>query len=151
MSDQTSAVGGASGLGYAGDVDCNEAWDILNRDAAAVLVDVRTVPEWEFVGVPDLGSIGKQTALVQWQIYRGPSPNPEFFAGLEAADIAKDATVLFLCRSGARSMSAAIAATAAGYPTCYNIAGGFEGPPDGEGHRGLVDGWKARGLPWEQR
>ena len=38
MSDHTPAVGGASGLGYAGDVDCNEAWDILNRDAAAVLV-----------------------------------------------------------------------------------------------------------------
>ena len=151
MSDQTSAVDDASGREYAGDVDCNESWDILNRDAAAVLVDVRTVPEWEFVGVPDLGSIGKQTALVQWQIYRGPAPNPEFLAELEAAGVAKDATVLFLCRSGARSMSAAIAATAAGYSTCYNIAGGFEGPPDGEGHRGLIDGWKASGLPWEQR
>jgi len=151
MSDHTPAVGGASGLGYAGDVDCNEAWDILNRDAAAVLVDVRTVPEWDFVGVPDLGSISKQTTLVQWQIYREPSPNSEFLAGLGSANISKDATVLFLCRSGARSMSAAIAATAAGYRTCYNIAGGFEGPPDGESHRGLVDGWKARGLPWEQR
>ena len=69
----------------------------------------------------------------------------------EAANVAKDAAVLFLCRSGARSMSAAIAATTAGYQTCYNIAGGFEGPPDGEGHRGSIDGWKARGLPWEQR
>ena len=151
MSDQTSAVGEASGRGYAGDIDCKEAWAILERDADAVLVDVRTVPEWEFVGLPDLGSIGKQTALVQWQIYRGPAPNPEFLAELEAATVAKDATVLFLCRSGARSMSAAISATAAGYQTCYNIAGGFEGPPDGEGHRGLVDGWKARSLPWEQR
>lgn len=151
MGDQTSAVGGDSGRGYTGDVDCTEAWDILNRDASAVLVDVRTVPEWEFVGLPDLGSIGKQTALVQWQIYREPTPNSEFLAELEAANVAKDATVLFLCRSGARSMSAAIAATAAGYQTCYNIAGGFEGPSDGEGHRGSVDGWKARGLPWEQR
>ena len=60
MGDQTSTVGGASGQGYAGDVDCTEAWDILNRDTAAVLVDVRTVPEWEFVGIPDLGSIGKK-------------------------------------------------------------------------------------------
>ena len=151
MSDQTSMVGGASGPGYAGDVDCKEAWNILERNAAAVLVDVRTVPEWEFVGLPDLSSIGKQTALVQWQIYRGPAPNPEFLSELEAASIAKDATVLFLCRSGARSMSAAIAATAAGYSTCYNISGGFEGPPDGDGHRGLVDGWKACDLPWEQR
>ncbi len=151
MSDQTSVVDGASGRGYAGDVDCGKAWEILEGDADAVLVDVRTVPEWEFVGLPDLGSIGKQTALVQWQIYRGPAPNPEFLAELEAANIAKDATVMFLCRSGARSMSAAIAATAAGYQTCYNIAGGFEGPPDGERHRGSVDGWKALGLPWEQR
>ena len=151
MGDQTSAVDGASDQGYAGDVDCTEAWDILKCDAASVLVDVRTVPEWEFVGLPDLGSIGKQIALVQWQIYRGPAPNPEFLAELEAVNVAKDATVLFLCRSGARSMSAAIAATVAGYQTCYNIAGGFEGPPDGEGHRGLVDGWKARDLPWEQR
>ena len=151
MGDQTSTVGGASDQGYAGDVDCTEAWNILNRDAAAVLVDVRTVPEWEFVGIPDLGSIGKQAHLVQWQIYRAPAPNAEFLTELKATNVAKDATVLFLCRSGARSMSAAIAATTAGYQTCYNIAGGFEGPPDGEGHRGSIDGWKARGLPWEQR
>lgn len=151
MSDQTSAVDGISGREYTGDVDCGKAWDILKDDAAAVLVDVRTVPEWEFVGLPDLGSIGKQTAVVQWNIYRGPAPNPEFLAELEAAGVAKDATVLFLCRSGARSKSAAIAATTAGYRTCYNVAGGFEGPPDGAGHRGAVDGWKSHGLPWEQR
>jgi rhodanese-related sulfurtransferase len=151
MNDQTSAVGGASCPGYAGDIDCKEAWDVLQRDPSAVLVDVRTVPEWEFVGLPDLSSVGKQTALVQWQIYRGPAPNPDFLSELEGAAIAKDATVLFLCRSGARSKSAAIAATAAGYSTCYNVSGGFEGPPDGERHRGTVDGWKACGLPWEQR
>jgi len=151
MSDQTSTVGGASGSGYAGDIDCKEAWDFLTRDPSAVLVDVRTVPEWEFVGLPDLSSIGKQVALIQWQIYRGPAPNPEFLTELEGAGVAKDATVLFLCRSGARSMSAAIAATTAGYATCYNVSGGFEGPPDGERHRGSVDGWKACDLPWEQR
>ncbi len=137
MSDQTSAVGGASGRGYAGDVDCKEAWAILEREPEAALVDVRTMPEWEFVGIPDLGSIGKQTALVQWLIYREPGPNPDFLQQIEAA--------------GARSMAAAIAATAAGYQTCYNVAGGFEGPPDASGHRGAVDGWKALGLPWEQR
>ncbi len=151
MSNQTSAVGGDSGRGYAGDVDCKKAWEILEGDAGAVLVDVRTMPEWEYVGLPDLGSIGKQTALVQWNIYRGPAPNPDFLAELEAAGVAKEATVLFLCRSGARSISAAVAATAAGYPACYNVAGGFEGPPDGQGHRGTVDDWKSLGLPWEQR
>ena len=151
MSDQTSAVGGASDRGYAGDVDCKEAWAILEREPQSSLVDVRTMPEWEFVGIPDLGSVGRQTMLVQWLIYREPGPNPDFIQQLEAAGAQKDAPALFLCRSGARSMAAAIAATAAGYQTCYNVAGGFEGPPDTNGHRGAVDGWKALGLPWEQR
>jgi rhodanese-related sulfurtransferase len=151
MSGQTSSVDGASGPGYAGDVDCRKAWEILENDSNAVLVDVRTVPEWEFVGLPDLGAIGKQVALVQWNIYRGPAPNPDFLSELEAAGVPKDATVLFLCRSGARSKSAAITATGAGYGPCYNVSGGFEGPLDGDSHRGGVDGWKSLGLPWEQR
>jgi rhodanese-related sulfurtransferase len=40
--------------------------------------------------------------------------------------------------------------TQAGFKTCYNVAGGFEGPPDPDRHRGKVDGWKAVGLPWIQ-
>jgi rhodanese-related sulfurtransferase len=37
-----------------------------------------------------------------------------------------------------------------GYPRCYNIANGFEGPHDGARHRGGVAGWKHDGLPWVQ-
>jgi rhodanese-related sulfurtransferase len=37
-----------------------------------------------------------------------------------------------------------------GFARAYNIAGGFEGDPDGMRHRGLVNGWKAEGLPWRQ-
>jgi rhodanese-related sulfurtransferase len=55
-----------------------------------------------------------------------------------------------LCRSGVRSIAAAEAMTAAGYKNCYNILGGFEGPPDQQRHRGTTGGWKAAGLPWEQ-
>ena len=40
--------------------------------------------------------------------------------------------------------------TALGYARCYNIAEGFEGDKDGAGHRGTVNGWKVRGLPWVQ-
>jgi rhodanese-related sulfurtransferase len=58
--------------------------------------------------------------------------------------------MLFLCRSGARSRAAAMALTAAGYTSCYNIAEGFEGNPDAERHRGTTGGWKAAGLPWAQ-
>ncbi|MET0313322.1 MAG: rhodanese-like domain-containing protein, partial [Hansschlegelia sp.] len=69
---------------------------------------------------------------------------------LLAAGLSKDAPVFFLCRSGARSQAAAAAMAAAGWSRCFNVAGGFEGPPDGERHRGSTAGWKADGLPWSQ-
>jgi rhodanese-related sulfurtransferase len=57
---------------------------------------------------------------------------------------------LFLCRSGARSRAAAAALTRIGFEKAFNVAGGFEGDLDGEGHRGAITGWKAAGLPWRQ-
>jgi adenylosuccinate synthase len=42
------------------------------------------------------------------------------------------------------------AAQAAVTPHAFNVADGFEGPVDAEGHRGTVAGWKAEGLPWRQ-
>ncbi|MHA1113507.1 MAG: rhodanese-like domain-containing protein, partial [Alphaproteobacteria bacterium] len=60
------------------------------------------------------------------------------------------APTLFLCRSGARSMAAAMAMTALGHTDCRNIVEGFEGDLNGDHHRGEASGWKAAGLPWEQ-
>ena len=76
--------------------------------------------------------------------------NPAFAEELAAAAPAKDAAIVFLCRSGARSRAAAIAMTALGYSRAYNLAGGFEGSHDPARHRGRIDGWKAAGLPWTQ-
>ena len=59
--------------------------------------------------------------------------------------------IYFIWRSGVRSLAAAQAAQAAGFPHAYNVADGFEGPPDAEGHRGGTAGWKADGLPWRQK
>ena len=140
----------ARAQGYAGDVSPAEAWALLARESGAVLVDVRSAPEWSFVGVPDLSSIGKKTVLVQWQTYPEMKANPDFAAALRAAGVTPERSVIFLCRSGARSKSAAIAMTAAGYSICYNLAGGFEGPHDPQRHRGAISGWKAAGLPWTQ-
>jgi rhodanese-related sulfurtransferase len=123
---------------------------MLRGDPRAVLVDVRTKPEWEFVGVPVLDELGRQTLFIPWQIYPAMQVNDRFGDDLLAAGVDKSAPVLFICRSGARSRSAAIAATAAGFRACYNVSGGFEGPHDQARHRGAVDGWKARGLPWTQ-
>lgn len=140
---------------YAGDLSPQQAWDLLAGDSNAVLVDVRSPPEWSFVGLPDLSSLNKRPVLVPWQNWvAAPKPamvaNTSFATDLESAGIIKSATVIFLCRSGGRSKSAAIAMTALGYKRCYNLAGGFEGPHDAAKHRGGVDGWKAAGLPWMQ-
>ena len=135
---------------YAGDVGPAEAWRVLSEDPASVLVDVRTDAEWSYVGLPDLRGLGKETLCVSWQLFPPMALNPGFESALEAAGLSKEQPVLLLCRSGVRSRHAAIALTQAGYGPCYNVADGFEGPPDEAGHRGRRGGWKVEGLPWVQ-
>lgn len=144
----------SSSLNYAGDIDAAKAWDQLQSDPKAQLIDVRTVAEWNFVGLPDLADLARRVHCVEWQSFPGGGQNPGFTAeaaqALAAAGAGKSDPVLLLCRSGARSRAAAIALTAAGYEKALNVAGGFEGDVDGEGHRGNLNGWKASGLPWRQ-
>lgn len=135
---------------YAGDITAADAWERLQADPKAQLVDVRTMAEWNFVGLPDLSSLGRQVHCIEWQAFPTGARNPGFVS--EAAQVLGDrnAPVLLLCRSGARSRAAAIALTEAGFAQAFNIAGGFEGDHDGEGHRGNRSGWKAENLPWRQ-
>ena len=135
---------------YAGDVMPADAFAALGNDGDAVLVDVRTEPEWRFVGVPDLSGLGKRTRFVQWQLYPDGRPNPAFADECRQEGLEKGRAVYFLCRSGVRSMHAAIAMTSLGYGPCYNVAEGFEGDKNAAMHRGHVGGWKVRGLPWRQ-
>jgi len=139
---------------YAGDLTSNDAWALLEGDPKAQLVDVRTAPEWAFVGGPDLSNIGRAVHCVEWQVYPTMTVNADFVTkvaealGGAAAD--KNVPVLFLCRSGARSRAAAVAMTRAGFARAYNIAGGFEGDMDENRHRGNSNGWKFAQLPWKQ-
>lgn len=141
-------------MGYAGDVAAPHAYAALSSNA--VIVDVRTIAEWNFVGLPALSP--QQLVVCEWQAYPDMQRNPGFVAKVTEeiltrsnADAPADAPeVYFLCRSGARSRSAAVAMTQAGFPKCFNIQNGFEGDPDADGHRGTVNGWKFDGLPWRQ-
>ncbi len=135
---------------YAGDISATEAWEKLAGDAGAQLVDVRTMAEWNFVGLPDLSSLGRRVHCVEWQSFPTGAQNPGFVGEAGGVLTDKTAPVLLLCRSGARSRAAAIALTRAGFAQAFNIAGGFEGDMDQEGHRGNLGGWKAAGLPWRQ-
>jgi rhodanese-related sulfurtransferase len=154
---QAGSVGGAAAQAgaaaeYAGDLDPRAAWDLLARDKDAVLVDCRSRAEWSWVGMPDLSALGKRVIGVEWQRWseRGMQANQSFAGDLAAAGVSPAQPVVFLCRSGARSKSAAILMTRAGYARCFNLAGGFEGPHDGHRHRGTAAGWKVAGLPWGQ-
>ena len=126
-------------------------FEALRTDAQARLVDVRTEAEWAFVGVPDLGETGRDPVLIPWQVYPSMQVNGGFVDHLRQAGLTPENTIYFLCRSGVRSVAAAQAAAAQGFARVFNISDGFEGPPDGEGHRGRVAGWKADELPWVQR
>jgi rhodanese-related sulfurtransferase len=137
---------------YAGDLDVMDVWQALKTDPAAVLIDVRTELEWRTIGAPDLASLGKDVLFIEWQRAPSMAVNPDFVkdidAELRSRGASRDAPLFFLCRSGARSLSAANAVAAVGYTQAHNIAGGFEGPPGPDGRRGTVAGWQAAELPW---
>lgn len=139
---------------YKGDVSPGECWSALAETPDALLVDVRTTAEWAYVGLPMLSSLGKTPLLVEWQSFPSMSVDPAFAEKL-ADQVGKAggnraSPIFFLCRSGVRSIAGAVALTAHGFENCFNVLGGFEGPPDADGHRGRKAGWKAEGLPWAQ-
>lgn len=92
------------------------------------------------------------TALIEWVDTSG-TPNARFVDQLKQAlgerESDSQAPVIFICRSGQRSIGAATAATAIGLSPSFNVLEGFEGALDAQGHRGS-EGWRADGLPWRQ-
>lgn len=130
-----------SSEGYAGDLSPQLAYKWW-RAGEAVLIDVRSDAEREWVGfVPD-------ALAIAWKQWPGMVMNPDFDSAVATAG-ACGRKLLFLCRSGARSIAAAKRATALGFES-YNILEGFEGDPDSSAHRGRRGGWRFHGLPWRQ-
>ncbi len=122
-----------AGLKYAGNVTPEQAWTLFSEGQAG-LIDVRTLQELQQTGhVPN-------AAHIEWLHGVERSINKQFIAELEALSD-KNEVVLFLCRSGVRSISAAQAATQAGFSNAYNVTEGFEG----NGNPRL--GWLNRKLP----
>ena len=133
----------ALGRPYKGELLPQEAFDLMRLAPGAKLVDVRTRAEWDWVGrVP-------HAVEIEWNQYPGGVRNPNFVAELKR-QVDHEALVMFLCRSGVRSVGAATAATEAGFGDCYNVLEGFEGDKDANGHRNTIGGWRKAGLPWIQ-
>lgn len=139
---------------YAGDITPLQSWKMISDNPQAVLVDVRTDAEWRFVGVPDLSSLGREVVFIEWNMTDGKH-NENFATELRdrippADPGGGERPVVFICRSGNRSIGAAEVATKAGIAPSYNVLDGFEGHLDAHGHRGQT-GWRAVGLPWKQQ
>jgi rhodanese-related sulfurtransferase len=133
----------ANGVPYAGLLLPAEAHQLLKEHPDAVLIDVRSKAEWDFVGrIP--GAVE-----IEWKSYPGMALNPKFAEQL-ASKVKKDALAMFICRSGGRSHETASVAANAGFKSSFNVLEGFEGDRDGTGHRNTVGGWRAAGLPWSQ-
>ena len=127
--------------GYAGDIPPALAWQWVQA-GNAVLVDVRTDAERAWVGqVPG-------AKVVAWKQWTQMLMNPDFDTQLQAV-VPSGSKVLLLCRSGVRSVAAAQRATELGLQA-YSILEGFEGDLDANGQRGKLNGWRYRGLPWQQ-
>ena len=137
---QPQSPSGAHQGTYAGDVSPELAWRWV-QDGEAVMVDVRTDAEREWVGfVP--GAVP-----VAWKQWPGMAMNQTF--DQQVLEAAKGRKLVLLCRSGVRSIAAAKRATELGVEA-YNILEGFEGDPDADAHRGRKGGWRFHGLPWRQ-
>mgnify|MGYP001287883057 CR=1 FL=1 len=137
-------------MSYAGDLTPQEAWEMLSEQSNVLLVDVRTVPEWNYVGIPDLSSIGKETHLVSWIEFPHMTENQNFVDQISQLAPDQSTPILMLCRSGVRSIASAEIMTVQGYTACYNVLQGFEGDMDDARHRSSKGGWKKANLPWIQ-
>ena len=132
------------------EINSCDCFEILKTHSQSHLIDVRTKPEWEFVGVPDLACINKQTFFISWRLYPDMRINYDFEREILQLKINQEDLVFSICRSGQRSQEAAAHLNKLGYRNCYNISDGFEGYKDSSGHRALVNGWKYNSLPWKQ-
>jgi rhodanese-related sulfurtransferase len=124
-------------------VDAKKAFE-LTKAPATYLVDIRSVAEYVLVGHPTMAA---NVPISFWSETEGTFvPNEGFLDDLKARFKTGDVLV-FICRSGGRSLRAARSAREAGFTKVFNVGEGFEGPMDGQGRR-TTGGWKNSGLPY---
>ena len=117
-------------------IDPKTAHEQMGKDPGAVLIDVRTVEE--FVAGHPKGA--KNIPVRMRDATSGQMlPNADF--GAIAGKLAsKDQAIYCTCRSGQRSLMAAMILEQMGYAKLFNIKGGFEGSE-------TTRGWADEGLP----
>ncbi len=128
-----------------------EAYDLLQHESRAVLVDIRSNMEYLFVGHP-VGAVH-----VPWIDEPNWEVNPNFvkeIRQLMLGGVCETETgcppIILICRSGKRSKEAGELLIQSGIKNVAHIDEGFEGDLDENHQRSTKGGWRFRGLPWEQ-
>ena len=129
-----------------------EAWNFIQENQRAVLIDVRSSMEYLFVGHP------RGSVHVPWIDEPDWIVNPNFvtevrkvmLGGVGMDNHGSDAPVVLICRSGKRSLEAGKLLISKEFIEVYNVSEGFEGELDDSHHRSTLGGWRFHGLPWEQ-
>lgn len=129
--------------------------------AKALMVDVRTAAEVEYVGTTDAVDANISYMIDDYSAWDDKksrfamSPNSGFLTKISDAltkvGLDKNSEIIVMCRSGDRSARAADLLSNAGYTKVYSVVDGFEGDMAKEGDnkgKRTVNGWKNAGLPW---
>ncbi|MFQ6081853.1 MAG: rhodanese-like domain-containing protein [Candidatus Aminicenantia bacterium] len=125
------------------EVSSREAYQML-KNSSTYLIDVRSVAEYVFVGHPEMAY---NIPLMFWsEKEQKLIPNENFLQDIKSS-FKKDDVLIFLCRSGGRSLEAAKLAKQSGFIKLFNVKEGFEGEKDEQGYR-TVNGWKNSHLPY---
>ena len=105
-------------------IKATDAFDFLSKKDNSHLIDTRSDIEWKSTGIPDLSSINKETNLINW----GPVLDQTFFEQYKnflLSSFNQNDNLLFICRSGSRSLMAAQFAIKFGFENSFNIYEGF--------------------------
>ena len=133
-------------------ITCQEAWQIMQDEPRADLVDIRSSMEYLFIGHPHAAINIPWIDEPDWKV------NPHFATevrklllggAIEHGEI-HSAPILLICRSGKRSVEAGELLVREGFMNVYNVDEGFEGELDEKHHRSTLGGWRYHDLPWEQ-
>ena len=127
-----------------------ECFNKLSEISNSYLIDIRTKPEWEFIGAPDLSSLNKKTIFISWHMYPEMKINSLFENQITELNIKKNDNLFLICRSGNRSSDATEFLTSRGFTNCFNVEDGFEGEIGPNHKRSTINGWKYCKLPWKQ-
>lgn len=125
------------------ELSSKEAYSMLKKPST-YLIDVRTIAEYVFVGHPEMAY---NIPFMFWnEREQKMKTNEKFLEDLKSHFSPED-TLIFLCRSGGRSMKAAKLAKKHGFKHLFNLKYGFEGDKNHKGYRSF-NGWKNSGLPY---